>query len=424
MAASAAVRTLALVGLVLVGLFPGLSAAPLVATSPESCSDVHLLRTSPSISTADASEALRLYLDTTRQHEVRPSEVDVPTSLAGRLSHALGGFWDIIFFCGVPPSFSYSMYCAKLVECVTLTLTAVVIILDGLRKLLRVRLVAIELGGGGARARIRSPAHCSSPHPIAPAPGPTSTCAPFVHACRLAGPTWHVTLCQEGVDELARECGPEGLAEYENGTLSHLAVSASQGGATSLAAPDAGPLDAVLQEYEHYTDHFYYAAGTEVVSAERQAFKDERAAVIRQALLNALGTARGPMGNGAEAGVLASLARQRIEAALPADRWNVVIEQLMDGNEEQPWEGQGHYYFSEESLSFRVGTALTVTVYDRRCYHNFTAEGMDEIEEHNEWVGFEETGVDDEGEAVYGNRMRPSDGQAEVRTSRSKSSKK
>ena len=49
---------------------------------------------------------------------------------------------------------------------------------------------------------------------------------------------------------------------------------------------------------------------------------------------------------------------------------------------------------------------LEATVYDRRCKHNFAAEGMEEAESQNSWQGFEEKGTDEDGSIVYGNKYR------------------
>ena len=47
-----------------------------------------------------------------------------------------------------------------------------------------------------------------------------------------------------------------------------------------------------------------------------------------------------------------------------------------------------------------------VVVFDRRCQHDFKAEGMDEIESHsNAWKGFEKIGEDEETGVIYGDKM-------------------
>ena len=48
-----------------------------------------------------------------------------------------------------------------------------------------------------------------------------------------------------------------------------------------------------------------------------------------------------------------------------------------------------------------------VVVFDRRCQHDFKAEGMAAIETNdNNWKGFEKIGDDEDGGAIYGDKKR------------------
>merc|ERR1711918_49723 len=65
---------------------------------------------------------------------------------------------------------------------------------------------------------------------------------------------------------------------------------------------------------------------------------------------------------------------------------------------------------AELSSGWMAKTYWSITVYDRRCLHNFEAEGMEEIEAHNMWEGFKQKGEDEDGEPIYQDQIKTDKG--------------
>ena len=103
---------------------------------------------------------------------------------------------------------------------------------------------------------------------------------------------------------------------------------------------------------------------------------------------------------------MAQLVKGNMESELPSDRWNVVIQELVVDQE------VGYYYFSDESFLFvvefegswtsRARLRWAIVVYDRRCRHDFEADGG---ELDAEWLGFEKIGEDEDGEPIYHDKV-------------------
>jgi len=163
----------------------------------------------------------------------------------------------------------------------------------------------------------------------------------------LASSAWNVLLCREALDIDARDCGPSGLINFSNGTLP-----------AHTEAQEGGRLEPRLTFYDHYLDR-----------SGRLRPQHER-------------TVAGVLASFSYGEIDASFAvavRRKVEGVWPADRWNVIVESL-DEREELP---AGKYLFSEEHLVLMCGH-LQVSIFDRRCYHDFAADGM----EDDHWRGY------------------------------------
>jgi len=157
----------------------------------------------------------------------------------------------------------------------------------------------------------------------------------------LAGERWNVLLCRESEDAEAYHCGAVGLTLYSNGTLSPRRSDHTVLNHAAVAAPSM---------YENYL----------VQQPDRAASEAARMPMV----VNALGS--WTLKNLQQPGAADAL-RQEIERALPwagtssgvGAKWNVLIER----------EAGGHYYYSEEQFNLVVrAAAISVAIFDRRCY--------------------------------------------------------
>ena len=203
----------------------------------------------------------------------------------------------------------------------------------------------------------------------------------------LAGAHWHVVLCQESIDEQARKCDKM-LSPTNNGTLV----------LPNSFNPETAKFSQI--EHDHYMDH-YFGDRQGHLSAEREEWKRKRFDTIVDQLRRVLSMG---VSNRSTASEIVQAAQVAIEKACPWDRWNVIM--TIHGADEHSTHA---YYFSEESFSvyFDLGgdQILDVSVYDRRCKHDFHADGMEEEEDNNQWQGFQESGTDKDGDTVYDNKF-------------------
>ena len=118
----------------------------------------------------------------------------------------------------------------------------------------------------------------------------------------LAGEYWTVLICKESVDEWGNDCGQDGLSLYVNGTLAPKALASMSQGTFGASTPEG--FSPKLEFYQHY----------QLGESVKAAHTNTLAGIISTFQPSAVNSS------------LADWMRRRVEAAWPADYWNVVIE--------------------------------------------------------------------------------------------------